>query len=87
MSAPTPSAPAGLGLAERIYVELIGRSFLRVENAAVFKPDAEQLAKLSIELATAFQKAETAHRAESGPKNVGYDVQSMDLGTLDLVKR
>ncbi len=87
MSAPAAPGPAAASLAERIYVELIGRSFLRVENAAVFKPDAAQLAKLSIELATAFQKAETEHRAESGPKNVGYDVQTMDLGTVNMGPR
>jgi hypothetical protein len=80
----TPAAPdsAATSLAELIYVELVGRAFLRVENAAVFKPDPAQLAKLSIVLATAFQKAEKEHRAASGPKNVGYDVGLMDLGNL-----
>jgi hypothetical protein len=83
MSGPANAqAPDLSSLAERIYVELIGRAFLRVENAAVFKPDAAQLAKLSIELATAFQKAETEHRASAGPKNVGYDAQNLDLANL-----
>lgn len=80
-SAPVPVSRAPT-LAELIYVELVGRAFLRVENAAVIKPDAAQLAKLSIALATEFQKAETEHRAASGPKNVGYDVQNLDLGNL-----
>jgi len=89
MNAPAAAAAASAttSLAELIYTELIGRAFLRVENAAVFKPDAVQLAKLSIELATAFHKAETEHRAESGPKNVGYDAQSMDLGNISLGPR
>ena len=82
MSVSVPTAPAADCLAERIFVELIGRAFLRVENHALFKPDAAQLAKLSIELAVAFQKAETEHRAESGPKNVGYDVRTLDLDNL-----
>ncbi|MBI2961124.1 MAG: hypothetical protein HYY28_12490 [Betaproteobacteria bacterium] len=82
MNAPAAQASAAASLAERIFVELVGRAFLRVENAAVFKPDAAQLAKLSIELAAAFQKAETEHRAESGPKNVGYDLSNMDLASL-----
>jgi len=69
-------------LAARIYVELIGRAFLRVENAAVFKPEAAHLAKLSIELATAFQKAETEHNSASAPKNVGYDARNLDLANL-----
>ena len=82
MNAPAAAASSETSLAELIYVELVGRAFLRVENAAVFKPDAAQLAKLSIALATEFQKAEKEHRAASGPKNVGYDVGLMDLGNL-----
>ncbi len=81
-TATAKSIPPGTSLAELIYVELIGRAFLRVENNAVIKPDPAQLAKLSIVLATTFEKAATEHRAASGPKNVGYDVQSMDLGNL-----
>ena len=77
------SAPhSGTSLAELIYVELVGRAFLRVENNAVIKPDPAQLARLSIVLATEFEKAAAEHRAASGPKNVGYDVQSLDLGSL-----
>jgi hypothetical protein len=82
MSASATPANPGTSLAELIYVELIGRAFLRVENNAQFKPDPAQLAKLSIVLATAFEKAATEHRAASGPKNVGYDVKNLDLGNL-----
>jgi hypothetical protein len=77
-----PAATAGSSLAEQIYVELIGRSYLRVENNAQFKPDPATLAKLSIQLALVFEKAEKAHKAESGPKNVGYDVSKLDLGSI-----
>ncbi len=77
-----PPPSSGPSLAELIYVELVGRAFLRVENNAVIKPDPAQLAKLSIALATEFEKAEHAHRAASGPKNVGYDVKNLDLGKL-----
>jgi hypothetical protein len=66
-------------LAAAIYVELVGRAFLRVENAAVIKPEAAVLAKLSYELAAAFKKIEKAAQAASGPQNVGYDVQVGDL--------
>jgi len=77
------SAPApGASLAELIYVELIGRAFLRVENNAQIKPDPAQLAKLAIELASVYDKADRAYKAESGPKNVGYDVTKLDLGTI-----
>lgn len=76
------ASPSGPSLAELIYIELVGRAFLRVENNAVIKPDPALLAKLSIVLATEFEKAATEHRAASGPKNVGYDVQNLDLGGL-----
>jgi hypothetical protein len=66
-------------LAAAIYVELVGRAFLRVENAAVIKPEAGVLAELSYELAAAFKTVEKAAQAASGPQNVGYDVQVGDL--------
>lgn len=76
------AAPAGPTLAELIYVELIGRAFLRVENNAQIKPDPAALARLSIELAVIYQKADIEHKAASGPKNVGYDVSKLDLGSI-----
>jgi hypothetical protein len=65
-------------LAEAIYVELLGRAFLRVENAAVIKPEAADLARLSIKLAISFRDTEKAIAAELGPKNVGYDIKGAD---------
>ena len=38
------ASPSGPSLAELIYVELVGRAFLRVENNAVIKPDPALLA-------------------------------------------
>jgi hypothetical protein len=78
---------AGQSLAQvaaAIYVELVGRAFLRVDNAAVIKPEAGVLATLSFELAAEFKKAEQAALAAAGPKNVGYDVQ---LGDIDGWKK
>ena len=69
-------------LAAAIYVELVGRAFLRVDNAAVIKPEAGVLAALSFELAAEFKKLEKAKQASAGPQNVGYDVKLMDLGAL-----
>ena len=66
-------------LAAAIYVELVGRAFLRTDNAAVIKPEAEALVKLSFELAAAFKKVERAYQAAAGPQNVGYDVQLSDM--------
>lgn len=71
-------------LAAAIYVELVGRAFLRVDNAAVIKPEAGALATLSFELAAAFKRVEKEVQAAAGPKNVGYDVQ---LGDIDGWKK
>lgn len=67
-------------LAARIYVELVGRAFLRAENTAVIKPDPAELAKLSIQLAATFHKLEKVANAALGPQNVGYNVELADIG-------
>jgi hypothetical protein len=66
-------------LATRIYVELVGRAFMRVENTASVKPEPAVLAKLSFDLAFAFQDAAKIALAAHGPQNVGYNV---DLGDI-----
>jgi hypothetical protein len=70
-------------LAADIYVELVGRAFLRMENAATIKPEPAVLAKLAFELATAFQEVAKTSLAAHGPQNVGYDVQLTDLAGWD----
>ncbi|OFZ96326.1 MAG: hypothetical protein A3H35_11760 [Betaproteobacteria bacterium RIFCSPLOWO2_02_FULL_62_17] len=86
-SAPPAAAAAkaagGPDLAELIYVELIGRAFMRVENAASVKPDGATLAKLSLDLAAAYFKEKQASLAALGPKNVGYEMQLDDLAKWD----
>ena len=77
----SPKASWDAPLAAAIYVELVGRAFLRTDNAASIKPDAAVLATLSFELAAAFRKAEKA--AGLGPQNVGYNVQLTDLAGWD----
>ena len=82
-AAPVPGENAQK-LAELIYVELVGRAFLRAENTATIKPEPAALAKLSIELAQAFRKAEQQVAAEAAAKkNVGYDIRSADIGAWD----
>jgi len=85
MASPTqPSASAGLqDLASRIYVELVGRAFLRSDNTAVIKPDPGELAKLSLQLAEIFRKTEKAAAAAAGPQNVGYNVELADMARWD----
>ena len=83
-SPPQPVAnPGTQDLASRIYVELVGRAFLRVENAAVIKPDPGELAKLSLQLAETFRKAEKAAGAAAAPQNVGYKVELADMAKWD----
>jgi len=74
-----PAKPGIQDLASRIYVELVGRAFLRTDNTAVIKPDAAELAKLSFQLAEAFNKVEKAVTAASLPQNVGYKVDLADM--------
>jgi len=83
MSESAPSAgTAGQKLSELIYVELVGRAFLRVENAATFKPDAAAVAKLSIELERVFREAEKQAAADAAAKkNVGYQLGAEDLSS------
>lgn len=66
-------------LSKQIYVELVGRAFLRADNAATFKPDPAELAKISIQLAETFQKVQKVVHAAAGPQNVGYDIQMTDM--------
>ncbi|HZR70396.1 MAG TPA: hypothetical protein VFB01_15240 [Burkholderiales bacterium] len=70
-------------LAAAIYVELVGRAFLRVENAASIKPEAAVLAKLSFQLAATFHETTKGALAALGPQNVGYNVQIGDLAGWD----
>jgi hypothetical protein len=71
------------GLASQIYVELVGRAFIRTDNTAVVKPDAAELAKLSIQLADIFHKVEKAANAAATPQNVGYKVDLADMAKWD----
>jgi hypothetical protein len=81
--AQSPAATPAHQLASRIYVELVGRAFLRTDNTAVIKPDAVELAKLSIQLADIFHKVEKAANAAAAPQNVGYKVDLADMAKWD----
>lgn len=70
-------------LASAIYVELVGRAFLRAENAATIKPEAAVLAKMSFDLAAAFQECAKVSLRGLGPQNAGYNVQLGDLARWD----
>ena len=85
MASPTqPAANVGIqDLASRIYVELVGRAFLRADDTAVIKPNPAELAKLSLQLAEIFRKVEKVFNAAAGPQNVGYNVELADMAKWD----
>lgn len=78
-----PAGPGIQDLASRIYVELVGRAFLRTDNTASIKPDPAELAKLSFQLAEIFRRTEAAINAASAPQNVGYKVDLADMAKWD----
>ena len=79
-----PAANAGIqDLASRIYVELVGRAFLRADDTAVIKPNPAELAKLSLQLAEIFRKVEKVFNAAAGPQNIGYNVELADMAKWD----
>ncbi len=83
-SPPQPAANAGIqDLASRIYVELVGRAFLRADDTAVIKPNPAELAKLSLQLAEIFRKVEKVFNAAAGPQNIGYNVELADMAKWD----
>jgi hypothetical protein len=88
---PPPKADAGghaapaahhTSLAELIYIELVGRAFLRVENAAVIKPEPDALAALSIQLAETWQKVAAKHKVDTTPvSTAGYELTTEDVAS------
>ncbi len=83
-SPPQPAANAGIqDLASRIYVELVGRAFLRADDTAVIKPNPAELAKLSLQLAEIFRKVEKVFNAAAGPQNISYNVELADMAKWD----
>jgi hypothetical protein len=85
MVSPTQPAakPGTQDLASRIYVELVGRAFLRADDTAVIKPNPAELAKLSLQLAETFRKVEKVFNAAAGPQNIGYNVELADMAKWD----
>ena len=80
--APAAAAGSHTSLAELIYIELVGRAFLRVENAAVIKPEPAALAMLSIQLAETFQRTATKHKVDNTPKSTaGYELSTEDVAS------
>jgi hypothetical protein len=83
-----PSSPANplTALAERIYVELVCRGVVITENAAQIKVNPENLAKISLKLAEAFQRIANADKIAAAPKNQEFDMQATDLSAWSAPK-
>ena len=78
-----PANPGVQDLASRIYIELVGRAFLRTDNTAAIKPEPAELAKLSFQLAETFRRTEATVNAAAAPQNVGYKVDLADMAKWD----
>ena len=81
----TPTSPLN-ALAEKIYVELVCRGVVITENAAQIKANPDNLAKISLKLAEAFQRVANADKIAAAPKNQEFDMQATDLSSWNTAK-
>jgi|SRR5690242_11766051 len=79
MEVQPPYKPLVHDLAARIYADLVVRAVTVSESSAKMAAPPEALAKLSFQLAEAFQAVEDALNAANLPKNVGFKVGSDDI--------
>lgn len=68
-------------LATRIYVSLISGSVSITESAVKMTASAENVAKLSFQLAEAFQNVEDGLNAANLPKNTGFKLEAADIAS------
>jgi hypothetical protein len=66
-------------LAERIFIELVGRNVTIADGAVKMSGSAENYAKLSFKLAEVFLSTDLDARAAEMPKNPGYKLGSEDV--------
>ena len=71
--------PQLVSLATQIYVDLVADAVEVTEKSVTMKASAENLAKLSFKLATAFVQVQNEIDAENLPKNQGFKVGVDDL--------
>jgi hypothetical protein len=79
MEVQPPYKPLVHDLAARIYADLVVRAVTVSESSAKIATPPEALAKLSFQLAEAFQAVEDALNSANLPKNVGYKVGADDI--------
>lgn len=66
-------------VASRIYVDLVGRSIALADQKAKMQAAPEELARLSFELAGAFQRVQDELDGTSAPKNQGFSPGAADF--------
>ena len=70
-------------LAELLYVELVGRVMFPTGASTAAKPNPENLAKMCIKLAEAFDKVNKQNELDAAPKAAKFDVQLSDITGWD----
>jgi hypothetical protein len=88
MAAPAPSSISDplRNLAAKIYIELICRNVVVIDNAAQIKSNPESLAKISFKLAEVFQRVGVEVKAPSLPKNQEFDMRAADISGWNAAK-
>lgn len=81
MDVQPPYKPLVHELAARIYADLVVRAVTVSESSAKISTSPEGLAKLSFQLADAFQAVEDALNSANLPKNVGFKVGADDIAS------
>ena len=68
-------------LAERIYVDLVGRSVLLGDGSVKMTSSAENLARLSFMLAETFLTVQDALNADNLPKDPNFKLSGNDIAS------
>jgi geranylgeranyl pyrophosphate synthase len=76
---PKPYKPLVHDLASRIYADLVVRAVTAAGSSGKMATSPENLAKLSFDLAEAFQAVEDVLNSANLPKNVGFNVGTSDI--------
>ena len=81
-----PYKPLVHALASAIYAELVVRAVTVSESSAKMSASPEGLARLSFQLAEAFQAVEDDLNSANLPKNTGFKVGSDDIAAWSKPK-
>ncbi len=73
--------PQERDIAIRIFIEFVGRDVAKVENVGKSTADPVELAKLSFQLATAFQKVDAKLSGERDPNEKKFEFDPGDIAS------